>query len=424
MRVRVSFRNGAAAALLTLSVVFSAGVVGIVPRSYAADLRPESFDVAATDTARVSIGVKYGQTEARSMLSMVNKFRTGDDAWAWNESDTVKVRYGGLNKLTYDYGLERVAKLRAAEIALSYSHTRPNGSSCFTAYAGGSYRGENIAAGYTTAKSVFAAWQETDEPYSGQGHRRNMLSGNFTAVGMGHVVFNGYHYWVQEFCSPTLDTAKTVADDSKRSVTLDVATSAVTRRVATAAPSSIAVNVGKSVALPSASAALGTAGTWPTGLAPVKAAAPKWSSGNASVVEVSGGKAKGLKAGSTKLAANVSIAGSAVKVSVPVKVVKAANPMKVSGLAVKVAYSKTKARMVKAAKACKFSKKAAGTVTYARVAKGSSKWLSVNRKTGAITVKAGAPKGKTQSVRVRVSAAGNDIYKAFSKVITVKVLVK
>ena len=34
--------------------------------------------------------VKYGQTEARTMLEMINQFRTGDEAWYWKSDNTTK----------------------------------------------------------------------------------------------------------------------------------------------------------------------------------------------------------------------------------------------------------------------------------------------------------------------------------------------
>ena len=105
-------------------------------------------------------------------------------------------------------------------------------------------------------------------------------------------------------------------------------------------------------------------------------------------------------------------------------IAKAANPMNVVAKAPAVSYNKSKAVVVKAANAYNFKKKAVGTVTYARVAKGSSKWLAVNSKTGNITVKAGAPKGKVQAVVVKLTAKGNANYKAASKTLTVKVKVK
>ena len=39
-----------------------------------------------------------------------------------------------------------------------------------------SHAGENIAAAQTTAAEANLGWREDDEPYAGQGHRRNMLS--------------------------------------------------------------------------------------------------------------------------------------------------------------------------------------------------------------------------------------------------------
>ena len=74
---------------------------------------------------------------------MINDMRTSStDAWYWNEDDTAKVVCSDLQELAYDYDLEKIAMKRAAEIALSYSHTRPNGESCFRIYGeeGISYR--------------------------------------------------------------------------------------------------------------------------------------------------------------------------------------------------------------------------------------------------------------------------------------------
>ena len=103
---------------------------------------------------------------------------------------------------------------------------------------------------------------------------------------------------------------------------------------------------------------------------------------------------------------------------------KAANPMNVAGKTVSAKYNKKKASTVKAATAYNFKKKAVGAVSYSRVSKGSSKWLAVNSKNGNITVKAGAPKGKTWAIAVKISAKGNGNYKATSKTVTAKVKVK
>ncbi|MBQ7246986.1 MAG: cell wall-binding repeat-containing protein [Lachnospiraceae bacterium] len=157
----------------------------------------------ADDTITIITGAEFVQTGARKQLGMINGFRTGSEAWAWDLTDTVREVYSGLGTLEYDYALELVAMQRALEIAIQWGHSRPDGSSCFTAYdeRGYSYYtcGENIAAGYQNDEAAFTALREDGQPYSGQGHRRNMLSSAFNRVGVAHVVVNGVNYYVQEF---------------------------------------------------------------------------------------------------------------------------------------------------------------------------------------------------------------------------------
>ena len=212
---------------------------------------------AEAATPPVKIKVTYGQTEARAMLADINAFRTSEtDAWCWDMSDNTK-QPCLTTELEYDYELERVAMQRAAEIALSYDHTRPNGKECFTAYPSG-YRemGENIAAGYGSAAEVFDGWKEENEFYAGQGHRRNMLNAKFKAVGIGHVVYQGCHYWVQEFGDKVKNGAASGANDDTQIVDVDVASSYITAvktnlddvslkvgEKATAADFSLALNV-------------------------------------------------------------------------------------------------------------------------------------------------------------------------------------
>jgi hypothetical protein len=85
-------------------------------------------------------------------------------------------------------------------LAESFSHTRPDGSKWSDlTYNGIHSWGENIAGGQTTAAEAFQDWQETNYDYSGQGHRRSMLSEDFTAVGIACFVYDGMTYWVQEY---------------------------------------------------------------------------------------------------------------------------------------------------------------------------------------------------------------------------------
>ena len=64
---------------------------------------------AAGETVTITFQAKYQQDDARAMLSKINAFRTGNEAWAWDSTNTTKIWYSGLGTLTYDYGLEKIA---------------------------------------------------------------------------------------------------------------------------------------------------------------------------------------------------------------------------------------------------------------------------------------------------------------------------
>ncbi|MBP1737121.1 MAG: SCP-like extracellular [Oscillospiraceae bacterium] len=105
----------------------------------------------------------------------------------------------GLPALTLDSTITSAAMTRASEIRTSFSHTRPDGTSCFTALddAGVSYRasGENIAYGQSTPSEVVTAWLNSSE------HRANIMSTSFTRIGVGYTFSNGTAYWTQLFCN-------------------------------------------------------------------------------------------------------------------------------------------------------------------------------------------------------------------------------
>ena len=104
----------------------------------------------------------------------------------------------GLSELELDADLCAAAQARAQEITQSFSHTRPDGSSCFTILEefGISYRaaGENIAMGQRTPEGVMDGWMNSS------GHRANILNGTFTSIGVGYYVDGaGAAHWVQIF---------------------------------------------------------------------------------------------------------------------------------------------------------------------------------------------------------------------------------
>lgn len=277
---------------------------------------------AAENTVNVKLEVQYGQAEAREITDMVNAFRTGSEAWYWNEDNTTKTECSGLGTLTYDKTLEQVAMKRAAELALGYSHTRVNGESCFTAFAeygySGRARGENIAAGYASVESVFAGWREDKEKYAGQGHRRNMLSSDFNAIGMGHVYSNGIHYWAMELGN--VNEAGDSGIDGGQAVTVEIQSSSI-KSLSTEKDTYQTVS-GNTIDLPTVNAVAEAPTFWPEGgSAVVTVENPDWTVGDASIAFVTGGKILGKSTGSTTLTASV----GSEKVTVTIQVVEADN---------------------------------------------------------------------------------------------------
>lgn len=103
----------------------------------------------------------------------------------------------GLKPLTVHAKLTTVALDKAKDMSNNnyFSHTSPTHGSPFDmmkAYGiSYGYAGENIAKGQRTPQEVMNSWMNS------QGHRENILSPNFTMIGVGY--YNGY--WVQEFIS-------------------------------------------------------------------------------------------------------------------------------------------------------------------------------------------------------------------------------
>ncbi len=272
---------------------------------------------AAENTVNVQVDLEFGQAEAQTIKDMVNTLRT-TDAWQYDENNN-KVDVPNLGTLVYDAKLEEIAMQRAAELALYYSHTRANGEGCDTAFRDLGYSGwtfgENIAAGYVSAADVFKGWCEdgADDNYSTQGHRRNMLNGNFTAIGMGHVVYNGTHYWAMEL--GVSDVESNTGVDGAKTVPVEVNYSNI--QSLSAGKDSCTAAVGSASELPEVKATI-TQSSSVNWVSPATCTVinPEWIVADPSVATVADGKVTGQKAGSTTL--TVSAGGASVTVALEV----------------------------------------------------------------------------------------------------------
>lgn len=140
---------------------------------------PENNDPPGTDGGVQEPGA---ETPAAQVLALVNAQRAR----------------AGLGSLSLDPEASKAAGVRAREIQISFSHTRPDGRDFSTALseAGASFRasGENIAYGQRSAEQVMDVWMNS------AGHRANILNPGYSRIGIGHVKDSrGVDHWVQLF---------------------------------------------------------------------------------------------------------------------------------------------------------------------------------------------------------------------------------
>jgi uncharacterized protein YkwD len=107
----------------------------------------------------------------------------------------------GVRALIEQSALRIPADIRARESSDLFSHTRPDGTRCFTVFAEHSliYRaaGENLAYGFKTPVSAVNAWMKS------KGHRRNIIDPVFKYSGIGYFADQkGKIYCAQLFFTP------------------------------------------------------------------------------------------------------------------------------------------------------------------------------------------------------------------------------
>lgn len=119
--------------------------------------------------------------------------------------------------------IQSACDVRTQEIARLFSHTRPNGQSCFSVLKEKKINywsaGENIAAGYQSPAHVMDGWMHSP------GHRANILTSSFNHCGVGFGYGGSYGTdWVQLFvggCKPTSITVAGPISSAKPGMTIE-----------------------------------------------------------------------------------------------------------------------------------------------------------------------------------------------------------
>lgn len=152
--------------------------------------------------ANLTISGTYHYEKAYEVLKLVNAERAAV----------------GAKPLVMDKDLLDAAMLRSAETCILFSHSRPSGQSYSSLCS--KIRGENIAAGNSTAKSTMNQWMNSP------GHKSNILSENYTSIGIGCFSQGGVCFWVQVFGEGTADEAAQPKDtDVVKQIQIDASQS-------------------------------------------------------------------------------------------------------------------------------------------------------------------------------------------------------
>ena len=183
------------------------------PGAHTAEARASS----AVDASLSQVAVRATRTTTATKTATATKTTTststtvnGNDAACLNAQETAFL--GKINAYRTSKGLKTLVATKSLNSASYkhsldmgvnnyFSHTSPNGLTfsqrmAVEGYTYATVKGENIAAGYSTADAVFNAWQASS------GHNANMLNPNYTAIGIGLAVVPGSKYssyWTTDF---------------------------------------------------------------------------------------------------------------------------------------------------------------------------------------------------------------------------------
>jgi uncharacterized YkwD family protein len=105
----------------------------------------------------------------------------------------------GLSALYLDRTMSDIARTKSQDMSANkyFAHESPtygNAGNMLRQFGiNWSSWGENIAYGQDTPEEVVSAWMKSP------GHRANILSNNFSFIGVGYTISNGTPYWTQLF---------------------------------------------------------------------------------------------------------------------------------------------------------------------------------------------------------------------------------
>lgn len=208
----------------------------------------------------------------------------------------------GVNALKMDSTLLNNAMQRAAEIAVKYDHTRPDGTSCFTINS--KINAENITFTYTTPERAMESWVKSAP------HLANIVNKDYKYMGVGCVIQDGAYYWVQVFSKSNLSEISTPPENSDKIFSVSLGSQSY--NFSLSLPSTIYITDQESLDV------LGKNPTTDNSYFSIDGENFTWTSSNEAVISLDGTVATALSAGTSTITAKSSIG----TVSLNIKVVE------------------------------------------------------------------------------------------------------
>lgn len=140
----------------------------------------------------------YYEEPAPSQASVTTAPSTSNYEQKVVELVNIERQKNGLKTLTLDSAISNVARIKSKDMSDNnyFAHQSPTYGSAGNMLTQFGIKwsawGENIAAGQKTPEEVVKAWMNSE------GHRANILSPNFSKIGVGYVN-NGRPNWTQMF---------------------------------------------------------------------------------------------------------------------------------------------------------------------------------------------------------------------------------
>ena len=163
-------------ALMAAVLFLEAAYLGVMGRNSFPTTDGAVYDVDATSAFAIEQAMQQQNlTDAVSIFKQTNAVREQQ----------------GLPPLTWDPELFMAGAIRAGELPILFSHTRPNGKQWYTAC--NVMYGENLAQGFQNNVDIMVAWINSPT------HLQNLLNPQYTRIGVGVVYLYGQKYVAQVF---------------------------------------------------------------------------------------------------------------------------------------------------------------------------------------------------------------------------------